>query len=111
MKRKSEVSTLFPQFRTLVEKDYNTSLISLFTGNGGEFVKLTSYLKQHGISHFTTPPHTSEQNGIVERRHRHIVKTGLSLLHHAKLPLSFWTHAFQTAVHLINLMPTQVLNL
>ncbi|KAJ9555944.1 hypothetical protein OSB04_010558 [Centaurea solstitialis] len=32
-----------------------------------------------GISHFTTPPHTPEQNGIAERRHRHIVETGLAL--------------------------------
>lgn len=94
MKCKSEVSTPFPQFRTLVEKYYNTSLISLFTDNGGEFIKLTSYLKQHGISHFTTPLHTPEQNGIAERRHRHIVETKLSLLHHANLPLSFWTQAF-----------------
>ncbi|KAL4570627.1 hypothetical protein LXL04_026286 [Taraxacum kok-saghyz] len=36
----------------------------------------------------TTRPHTPEQNDIAERRHRHIVETGLSLLHYAKLPLS-----------------------
>ncbi|KAL4576014.1 hypothetical protein LXL04_012102 [Taraxacum kok-saghyz] len=110
MKHKSDVSILFPQFRTLVEKYYNTPLVSLFTDNGGEFIKLTTYLQQHGISHFTTPPHTPEQNGIAERRHRHIVETGLSLLHHANLPLTFWTHAFQTAVHLINRLPTPILD-
>jgi len=109
MKRKSDVSTLFPQFHTLVEKYYNTPLVSLFTDNGGEFIKLIPYLQTHGISHFTTPPHTPEQNGIAERRHRHIVETGLSLLHHAKLPLTFWSHAFQTAAHLINRLPTPIL--
>lgn len=41
MKNKSDVSTLFPQFRTLVEKYYNTPLVSLFTDNGGDFIKLT----------------------------------------------------------------------
>ncbi|KAL4570097.1 hypothetical protein LXL04_025748 [Taraxacum kok-saghyz] len=111
MKRKSDVSTLFPQFRSLVEKYYNTSLVSLFTDNGGEYIKLTSYLQQNGISHFTTPPHTPEQNGITERRLRHIVETGLALLHHANLPLTFWTYDFQTAVHLINRLPTPVLQL
>ena len=110
MKKKSDVSILFPQFKTLTEKYYQTPIVSLFTDKGGEFIKLSSYLQQHGISHFTTPPHTPEQNGIVERRHRHIVETGLSLLHHANLPLHFWSHAFQTTAHLINRLPTLVLN-
>ncbi|KAD4586624.1 hypothetical protein E3N88_24225 [Mikania micrantha] len=50
------------------------------------------------------------QNGVAERRHRHIVETGLALLHYAHLPLSFWTHAFQTAVYLINRLPTPILD-
>ncbi|KAL4585747.1 hypothetical protein LXL04_010371 [Taraxacum kok-saghyz] len=111
MKHKSDVALLFPQFRTLVEKYYNTPLVSLFTDNGGEFIGLTSYLQQNGISHFTTPPHTPKQNGIAERRHRHIVETGLSLLHQAHLPISFWSHAFQMAVYLINRLPTPILDL
>ncbi|KAL4571517.1 hypothetical protein LXL04_018277 [Taraxacum kok-saghyz] len=86
---------------------YYAAICSLH--NGGEFIKLATYLQQHGISHFTTPPHTPEQNGIAERRHRHIVETGLSLLHHANLPLTFCTHAFQTTVHLINRLPTPIL--
>ncbi|KAL4586189.1 hypothetical protein LXL04_010821 [Taraxacum kok-saghyz] len=109
MKRKSDVSVLFPQFKTLVEKFFHTPLVSLFSDNGGEYTGLIPYLQQHGISHFTTPPHTPEQNGVAERCHRHIVETGLSLLHHAKLPLSFWSHAFETAVHLINRLPTKIL--
>ena len=42
----------------------------------------------------------------MERKHRHIVELGLSLLSHASLPLSFWDHAFQTAVYLINRLPS-----
>ncbi|KAK1416517.1 hypothetical protein QVD17_32308 [Tagetes erecta] len=63
-----------------------------------------------GISHFTTPPHTPEQNGTAERRHRHVVETGLALLHFAGLPTHFWSHAFQTAVYLINRLPTPILD-
>ncbi|KAJ0545685.1 putative RNA-directed DNA polymerase [Helianthus annuus] len=110
MKHKSDVSLLFPQFKVLVENFFQTPLISLFTDNGGEYIGLTAYLQAQGISHFTTPPHTPEQNGVAERRHRHIVETGLSLLHYAHLPLSFWTHAFQTAVYLINRLPTPILD-
>lgn len=46
-----------------------------------------------------------------ERRHRHIVETGLSLLTHASMSLSYWTYAFATTVYLINRMPTPTLHL
>lgn len=55
-------------------------------------------------------PHTSSQNGIAERKHRHIVETGLALLAHSSLPLRFWDEAFLTACYLINRMPTRLLN-
>jgi histone deacetylase 1/2 len=55
-------------------------------------------------------PHTSQQNGIAERKHRHLVKTGLALLAHSSVPLRFWDEAFLTACYLINRMPTPVLD-
>ncbi|KAJ9541946.1 hypothetical protein OSB04_028452 [Centaurea solstitialis] len=75
MKNKSDISILFPQFKLLVEKYFQTPLISLFTDNGGEYIGLSAYLQSQGISHFTTTPHTPEQNGVAERRHRHITET------------------------------------
>ncbi|KAL4582707.1 hypothetical protein LXL04_007266 [Taraxacum kok-saghyz] len=110
IKRKSDVSKIFPQFKLLVEKFFQTPIISIFSDNGGDYQGLASFLQSMGISHYTTPPHTPEQNGIAKRRHRHIVETGLELLHYAGLPLTYWSHAFQTAVHLINKLPTPVLN-
>ncbi|KAL4590424.1 hypothetical protein LXL04_003353 [Taraxacum kok-saghyz] len=110
IKFKSDVSKIFPQFKLLVEKYFNTSIISMFTDNGGEYQALIPLFKSMGISHYTTAQHTPEQNGIAERRHRHIVETGLALLHYVGLPLTFWSHAFQTAVYLINRLPTPILN-
>ncbi|MCH87925.1 retrovirus-related Pol polyprotein from transposon TNT 1-94, partial [Trifolium medium] len=49
-----------------------------------------------------TCPHTHHQNGSVERKHRHVVETGLTLLAQAHLPLKFWDYAFMTATYLIN---------
>lgn len=109
MRYKSDLAKLFPQFKMLVEKFFNHQIVSLFTDNGGEYLGLLPFLQSNGISHYTTPPHTPEQNGVAERRHRHVVETGLSLLHYAKLPLQYWSHAFQTAVYLINRLPTTIL--
>jgi histone deacetylase 1/2 len=49
-------------------------------------------LHELGIQHRLTCPHTSHQNGTVERKHRQIVEMGLTLLSHASLPLKFWDH-------------------
>nr|KYP44418.1 Retrovirus-related Pol polyprotein from transposon TNT 1-94 [Cajanus cajan] len=92
--RKSDVFSHFLNFKTLVEKQFQTPLKSVQTDGGGEFRPLTSFLQQHGIIHRLTCPHTHHQNGIVERRHRHVVELGLAMLHHASLPLKFWDHAF-----------------
>lgn len=111
MKKKSQVYDIFTRFKVLVENRFQSKLKTLYTDNGGEYIALSTYLSTHGISHFTTPPHTPEHNGIAERRHRHIVETGLSLLTHASMPKSYWTYAMATAVYLINRMPTQTLSL
>jgi histone deacetylase 1/2 len=59
------------------------------TDGGGEFQNLKSYFTQHGIVHRLTCPHTHHQNGSVERKHRHVVETGLTLLAQAQMPLKF----------------------
>uniref|UniRef100_A0A2N9FFA4 Reverse transcriptase Ty1/copia-type domain-containing protein n=1 Tax=Fagus sylvatica TaxID=28930 RepID=A0A2N9FFA4_FAGSY len=48
-------------------------------------------------------------NGSIERKHRHIVETGLALLSHSAMPLRYWDDAFQTACYLINRLPTPTL--
>ena len=73
MTHKSNVQTIFPQFRNLVENKFNTKIKSLYSDNGGEYIGLKSYLSIHGISHYTTAPHIPQQNGMSERRHCHLV--------------------------------------
>ncbi|KAG8491313.1 hypothetical protein CXB51_014564 [Gossypium anomalum] len=80
------------------------------TDDGGEFRSFDPYHKDFGIAHCLSCPHTSKQNGLVERRHRLIMETGLVPLAQASLPFSFWTDAFYSDVHLVNMLPTKVLN-
>lgn len=79
---------------TFVDNYFQRKILILYTDNGGEFTALASFLATHGITHLTTPPHTPEHNSYAERRHRHIVETGLTLLHHASIPLTFRPFAF-----------------
>jgi transposase InsO family protein len=110
MVTKSGVSTIFPLFKKVVENRFQKTIKTLYSDNGGEFIVLKSYLSTHGISHYTTAPHTPQQNGVSERRHRHLVETGLTLLHDAHLDFSYWPYAFQTASYFINRQPTPLLH-
>ena len=67
------------------------------------------YLHNCGIQPRFTSPYTHQQNGVVERKHRHKADMGLTLLSHANMLLKFWVKAFQTAVHIINLLPSSSL--
>jgi hypothetical protein len=77
MVTKSGVSIIFPHFKKFVETRFQKLLKTLYSDNGGEYIALRSFLLLHGITHYTTAPHTPQQNGVSERRHRHLVETGL----------------------------------
>lgn len=70
---------------------------------------MISFFSKIGISHLVSCPHAHQQNGVVERKHLHIVEVGLALLAHASMPLKFWDEAL-AATHLINRIPSKVIN-
>ena len=86
-----------------------SKFLRVYTDNGGEYIDLKDFLSQNGISRLTTPPHALEHSGYFKRRHCQIVKTGLTLLSHASLLISFWSHAFAIAFYGIKKMPTPTL--
>lgn len=49
---------------------------------GGEFVNkpFFDFLVRYDIQHQLSFPYIPQQNGVVERKHRHIVEMGLCLL-------------------------------
>lgn len=111
LKLKSDTYATFRHFKAMVEVQFGTKIKSVQTDGGGEFRALAAYFNECGITHRLACPHTHHQNGSVERKHRHVVETGLTLLAQAGLPFQFWDHAFLTATYLINRMPTAVLQM
>lgn len=109
MQNKFSVSIIFQYFKHFVENHFQTIIKYLYFDNGEEFIALKPFLLQNGINHYTTTSHTTQQNGIAEWRQRHLVETGLTLLHDASLNLSYWSHTFQTMSYLINRQPTLIL--
>nr|KAJ0219334.1 hypothetical protein LSAT_V11C300128880 [Lactuca sativa] len=99
LKRKSDVIKVFKQFVSVFKRQFSTKL-KLFR-------KLNQFFTSLGIIHRLSYPHTSQQKGLVERRHRHAVETGLTLLAQLGVPNTFWHFAFDIVVYLINRMPSQ----
>ena len=107
---KDQTLPTFKQFKLQVENQFDARIKCMQSDNGGEFRCFMTFLHQSGILHRFSCPYNSAQNGRVEKKHRHVVETGLALLAHASLPMPFWQYAFQTTTFLINRMPSQVLN-
>ncbi|RVW70458.1 Retrovirus-related Pol polyprotein from transposon RE2 [Vitis vinifera] len=70
----------------------------------------TSFMSHHGILHQSSCAHTPQQNGVAERKNRHLVETARTILLHSNVPFRFWGDAVLTACYLINRMPSSVLH-
>ncbi|BBN68727.1 hypothetical protein Prudu_550S000600, partial [Prunus dulcis] len=112
LKTKGEVCTTFQQFYKMVDTQFHAKIKILRSDNGGEFVNhdLCQFLEAHGIEHQRTCPYTPQQNGVAERKNRHLLEVVRASLFDAQMPRSFWGEAVCSAAYLINRVPSSVLN-
>ena len=70
-----------------------------------------AYLSEHGIIHQTTCANTLPQNGVAERKNRHLFEVARSIMFQMNVPKYLWSEAVLTAAYLINRMPSRILGL
>lgn len=111
LKLKSNFYQVFLMFQTVVENLFNHKISMFQCDGGGEFVSQAffSHLAKCGIKQLISCPYTPQQNGIAERKHRHITELGLSMLFDSKVPLKYWVEAFFIANFISNLLPSSSL--
>ena len=109
LKSKDQTKSSLINFVAYIENQFQTTLKCLRSDNGTEFVVLSDFFLAKGILHQRTCVETPQQNGVVERKHQHILNVARSIFFHSNVPLNMWNFCIQHAVHLINRLPTPLL--
>ncbi|KAJ9535962.1 hypothetical protein OSB04_un000872 [Centaurea solstitialis] len=109
MKNKSDTFEVFKGFKNEVENQLGKKIKMLRSNRGGEYLshEFYDYLRDCGIVSQLSPPRTPQLNGVAERRNRTLLDMVRSMMSRAKLPMSFWGYALETAAHILNLVPTK----
>ncbi|GJU32336.1 uncharacterized mitochondrial protein-like protein [Tanacetum coccineum] len=104
MKRRSDFLTIFKEFRALAKTQHSAVIKCFRCDLGGEYNSndFVSLLKSDGTIYLTSCTDTPQQNGVSERKHRHLVETARSFLLSADVPIgkraigSRWVYKIKT---------------
>ena len=112
LRSKSEVFSVFKKFVAYVETQFSSRIKVLRYDSGGEYMshEFHDFLQNNGIVSQHSCPYTPRQNGVVERKNRHLLDVVRSLLFESSVPSTFWVEALSTTVYLINRLPSHVLD-
>ncbi|RVW79952.1 Retrovirus-related Pol polyprotein from transposon RE2 [Vitis vinifera] len=114
------LSTLFSLFLTWTDLDSGKTIGNAEECSGLYILKerhdpqeqpqmtVGEFLAQEGIVHLSSCVDTPQQNGIAERKNRHLLEVARSLMFSMNVPKLFWGQAVLTAPYLINRMPSRV---
>ena len=106
---KMEVFKMFMMFVAMVDRQFNQKIKIVQSDNGNEFNCLFEFFNATGIIFQHSCVGTPQQNGRVERKHKHILSVARALRFQAKLPIYFWGECVLAAAHLINRTQTPLL--
>ncbi|CAN1815372.1 Retrovirus-related Pol polyprotein from transposon TNT 1-94, partial [Linum perenne] len=111
MKDKSETAHLFQHFYTMIDAQFHTRIQVLKTDNAKDYFNsiLGSFLTEKGIVHASSCVETPQQNGIAERKNRHLLEVARACMFTHNVPQYLWGEAVLTATYLINRMPSKPL--
>jgi len=97
LKQKSEVVKVLEHFVIFVQTQFETTIKIIRSDNETEFV-MTNVFVSKGIIHQTS------------RKHDHLLDVARTLMIQSHLPKIYWSYSMIHVAHIINMLPTPVLN-
>ena len=89
---KDEAATLLKAFVMMAKTQFEKAVKVIRSGNALELSKSYEILKffaDHGIAHQTSCVQIPQQNGVVERKHKHLLEVSRALMFQASLPVKY----------------------
>ena len=104
MKHRSQLCSIYQSFTRMIHTQFSTPIKVFCSDSGGEYLSdaFRQFLISQGNLTQLSCPGAHAQNGVAERKHRHLVETAQTLLISSFVPTHFWGEAVSTAVYLIN---------
>ena len=104
MKKKSEVLSHFQKLKGQVEKETGRHIRCLRLDGRKEYFsnEFNSYLQGEGIWRDISCPHTTQQNGVTERKNRQIIEVTRAMMCEKHMSDLYWAEAASTTVYLMN---------
>ena len=95
----------------MIETQFGKTIKCLHSDNGKAYVnqQFSNFAKEHGIIHELTCVDTPQQNGVAERKNRHLLEVIRALLFQIPVPSSYQGEAVLTPPYLINRIPSHIL--
>ena len=112
LKHKSDAVSIMTDFFQMVKTQFHSVVQCVRSDNAPELCEgaMKTLYTQLGILTQTSCSDTPQQNGIVLRKHKHLLETARSLYIQSKVPDNFWGFCVLCAVYLINRMPLKPIN-
>lgn len=112
LQNKDQVFSIIQTFLLMIQNQFQAKVKVVRSDNGIEVFNTTcsKLFFDHVILHQRSVVRTPQQNGVVERKHRHLLDTTRAMRFQAHLPKKFWGECVLSATHVINMLPVEKLS-
>ena len=106
------MSHIVPNFFNMIKTQFGVGIKRFRSDNAQDFFNHTcTIFPTRRDNPWVACVNTPQQNGLVERKNRHLLGMTQAILFHKHVPRAYWGEAVLTSTYLINRLPTHVLEL